>query len=202
MPPADIGKKEFSSSGSSPAARPRAMKRKIIGSLAVALGVLVLVVWSRPDSFHVERSVVVAAPAEVAFAQVNDFRAWRAWSPYEELDPNMQRDYGPATYAWRGDGKVGAGKMTRETSESPSRIAIRLDFEKPMKATNVATFSFAPTGDGRTKVTWAMDGQQCFVGKAASLFFDMDKMVGGDFEKGLASLKRVVEDNKDALTTN
>lgn len=83
--------------------------------------------------------------------------------------------------------------MTRERSEAGKLVGIRLDFEKPMKATNAATFSFAPAGDGKTKVTWAMDGQHCFVRKAMALVFDMDKMVGDDFERGLASLRSVVE---------
>ena len=174
------------------------MVRKILIGIAAAVVLFVVVVLTRPASFHIERSTTIAAPAENAFAQVNDFHKWAGWSPWEKLDPQMKKTFDGApmgvgsVYAWTGNGKVGEGRMTIEKSEKPSLIAIKLEFMKPFAATNASTFTFVPAPGG-TKLTWAMDGQHNFVGKAASMFMDMDKMVGGDFEKGLAALKAAAE---------
>jgi len=175
------------------------MLRKIVIGAAVVVTTFVGVVATRPAHFHVERSAVIEAAPESAYARVEDFRAWTAWSPYEKLDANLQRTYEGraagvgAAYAWSGE-KAGAGRMTITGAERPSRIDIRLEFVKPFACTNTASFTFVPTGAG-TKVTWSMDGENGFLAKAASLFFDMDKLVGGDFERGLAALK--VEAEKD-----
>src|SRR5262249_18271059 len=142
--------------------------------------------------------ITIVAPPERAFTQVNDFRAWPTWSPYENKDPQMKRTlsvvpYGQgATYAWAGNNDVGEGRMTIVESTEPSRIAIRLEFLKPFAATNTATFTFVPGPDG-TRVTWAMDGHNGFVGKAISLVMDMDKIVGDDFQRGLVNLKTITE---------
>jgi hypothetical protein len=171
---------------------------KILIGILVILAVFAVIVATRPATFHIERSVVVSAPPALPFARVNDFHRWAEWSPYEKLDPNLKKTYeGPAagvgaTYSWVGDNKVGEGKMTIEKSNEPSVIGIKLQFFKPFAATNVGTFTFAPVADG-TKVTWAMDGENSFGGKAAGLFMDMDKLVGTDFEKGLATLKALSE---------
>ena len=174
------------------------MVSKALVGIAAVVVLFVLLMATRPATFHVERSITIAAPAESAFAQVNDFHAWRAWSPYEKLDPEMTRTYsGPASgagasYAWAGSGKVGEGRMTIEKSDAPSLVSIKLEFTKPFAATNAATFTFAPVPEG-TRVTWAMDGRNNFAAKAMQLLIDMDKMVGGDFERGLAALKSVAE---------
>jgi len=174
------------------------MFRKIAAGVAAVIVLFVIVVATRPSKFHVERSIDMAAPPQFAYAQVNDFRSWAEWSPYEKLDPHMQRTYeGPragvgAVYGWSSEGKAGAGRMTIQKSEKPSVVTIQLEFLKPMKATDVATFTFAPTAAG-TKATWEMDGDMNFVSKAFSLFVDMDKMIGGDFERGLVSLKAIAE---------
>ena len=173
------------------------MLRKILIGVAAVIVVFVVVVATRPAAFHIERSTSMAAPPDVVFAQVNDFHAWSAWSPWEKLDPQLKRSYEGATsgvgavYAWTGNDKVGEGRMTIEKS-SPSLVAIKLEFIKPFTATNAATFTLAPAPDG-TKVTWAMDGNNGFMAKAASMFMDMDKMVGDDFERGLAAMKTVAE---------
>ena len=174
------------------------MVRKILIGVAAVIVLLLLVILTRPSTFHVERSITIAAPPENAFAQVNDFRAWPAWSPWEKLDPQMKRSHegSPAgvgaKYAWVGNDQVGEGRMTIEKSEKPSIVGIKLEFLKPFEATNSTTFTFAPTPQG-SKVTWAMDGENGFVAKAMSLFMDMDKMIGADFEKGLASMKGIAE---------
>jgi hypothetical protein len=174
------------------------MARKILIGVAALIVLLVIVILTRPATFHIERSNTMSAPPESAFAQVNDFRAWPAWSPWEKLDPQMKKTFeGPpagvgAKYAWTGNDKVGEGRMTMEKSEKPSTIGIKLEFLKPFEATNDTTFTFAPAAGG-SKVTWAMDGENTFMGKAASLFMDMDKMLGADFEKGLAAMKTAAE---------
>ncbi len=173
------------------------MLKKILIGLGAAFAGLLVVIAFQPATFHIERSIAVAAPPTAAFAQVNDFHAWGKWSPWEKLDPGMKRTYeGPssgvgAKYAWVGSKEVGEGRMTIEQSD-PSRIAIKLEFLKPFAATNIATFSFAPANQG-TKVTWAMDGKNDFMGKAFHLFMDMETMIGPDFEKGLADLKTAAE---------
>src|SRR5882757_5057016 len=174
------------------------MLRKILIGVAAVIVVFVVVVATRPAAFHIERSASVAAPPEVVFAQVNDFHAWSAWSPWEKLDPQLKRSYegaaaGPGSmYGWTGNDKVGEGRMTIEKSDKPSLVVIKLEFLKPFAATNTATFTFDRAPEG-TKVTWAMDGTNNFMAKAASLFMDMDKMIGGDFDRGLAAMKTVAE---------
>jgi hypothetical protein len=170
------------------------LKKIGIGVGGAAL-VLVAVIATRPDHFHLERSAIIAAPADVAFARVNDFHAWQSWSPYEKYDPAMARSYeGPqsglgAAYGWKGNKDIGEGKMTIVESKASSKVAIKLEFLKPFECTNDATFTFVPQSDGTTKVTWAMDGKNGFLSKAMSLVFDADKYVGADFERGLAALK-------------
>ncbi|HEV8269019.1 MAG TPA: SRPBCC family protein, partial [Thermoanaerobaculia bacterium] len=129
-----------------------------------------------------------------------DFHKWEAWSPWEKIDPTMKRDIGGApsgkgaVYAWEGKGKAGAGRM-EITDVSPSKVSIKLDFLKPMKSSNTVDFTLRPQNDPApaTNVTWEMNGPMLFAGKVMSLFFDMDKMVGKDFEAGLANLKAAAE---------
>jgi carbon monoxide dehydrogenase subunit G len=174
------------------------MARKILIGVAAVIVLFAIVVATRPAKFHIERSTTISAPPENAFAQVNDFHAWAAWSPWEKMDPDMKKAFAGApagvgaVYGWSGNDKVGEGRMTIERSEKPSTVAIKLEFMKPFAATNTATFTFARAGED-TKATWAMDGENNFVAKAASMFMDMDKMVGDDFERGLASMKRAAE---------
>jgi hypothetical protein len=173
------------------------MLKKILIGLGAGVGALLVVIALQPATFHIERSITTTAPPAAALAQVNDFHAWSKWSPWEKLDPGMQRTYeGPtsgvgAKYAWLGNKQVGEGRMTIEQSE-PSRVVVKLEFLKPFAATNTATFSFAKVDDG-SQVTWAMDGKNDFMGKAFHLFMDMEKMIGPDFEQGLASLKVAAE---------
>jgi uncharacterized protein YndB with AHSA1/START domain len=182
------------------------MVRKILLGVAAAVVLFVIVVTTRPSAFHVERSVTIDAPPEAAFARVNDFRAWGAWSPYEKLDPQLKRTFegapsgAGAVYSWVGNDKVGEGRMTIEESDKPSRVALKLELLRPCNTTNAVTFTFAPSPEG-TKVTWAMDGQCNFFAKAASLFLDLDKLVGADFERGLAALKAESESGSKAAET-
>jgi hypothetical protein len=167
---------------------------KILIVLAVVIVLLVLVVASRPSTFRVVRTITIAAPAELPFERVNDFRSWSTWSPWDKKDPQMKRTYGEktagvgGTYAWAGNGSVGEGKMTIERSDRPSLVGIKLEFFKPFSGTNAATIAFAPVPEG-TKVTWTMDGKYNFITKGMSLVMNMDKMIGNDFEAGLAAIK-------------
>ncbi len=170
---------------------------KILASGAAATALLAGFVASRPSEFHIERSIDVAAPPERVKAQVNDFHAWTAWSPYEKKDPGMKRTYSGApsgegsSYAWQGNADVGEGRMTIERT-SATETRFRLEFLKPFAGTSTATYTFLPAAGG-TRVTWAMDGEAGFLTKAFHLFFDMDALVGKDFEQGLAALKTTAE---------
>jgi dipeptidyl aminopeptidase/acylaminoacyl peptidase len=174
------------------------MFQKILLGLAVAIVALAGFISTRPAAFSVERSVTIQAPADIAFAQVNDFHRWGAWSPWDKMDPHMTRAYTgadaglDAVYEWSGNDKVGQGRMTIQESKPSELVRIRLEFLKPFETTNTTTFAFAPAGNGVT-VTWRMEGKNGFMGKAFSLVMDMDKMVGKDFESGLASMKKVAE---------
>jgi len=149
-------------------------------------------------TFRVERSFDIAAPAEKIYPLIADFRAWTQWSPYENRDPNLRRTYGAvtnglgATYAWEGNKNVGSGKMEILQASPPSRIVIDLQFLKPFKAHNQAEFTLQPNGN-TTRVSWAMTGPASLMMRVMGLFMNMDKMIGRDFEAGLAKLKSVTE---------
>ena len=175
-----------------------AMLKKILIALALIVIVFLIVVAMQPADFRITRSATIAAAPAAVFAQVNDFHKWEAWSPWAKLDPAMRTSYGGpaegpgAIYTWSGNSQVGAGRMTITESHPPDVILIKLDFLKPIAATNTAEFAFKPES-GQTGVTWTMTGTNNFVGKAVCLFMSMDKMVGGDFEKGLAQMKALLE---------
>lgn len=170
---------------------------KVIAGLflvfVAAIGTLLVVVAMRPDKFHIERSAQVKVPPATVFPLVNDFHGWTEWSPWDKLDPNLKRTYSReesgkgAVYAWAGNDEVGEGKMTILESKPDELVVIKLEFLKPFAATNRATFKLA-AADGGTHVTWSMDGNNNFMGKAIQLIMDMDKIVGKDFETGLANL--------------
>jgi uncharacterized protein YndB with AHSA1/START domain len=171
------------------------MVKKILIGLGVIIVVLCIVIATRPDTVHIERSANVSAPPETVFALVNDFHKWAQWAPWDKLDPAMKKNYegGPgmgAKYHWVGNDQVGEGRMTITESQPPSKIVIKLEFIKPFEANNVTTFTIAPGPKG-SQVVWAMDGQQNFMSKAFGLFMDMDAMVGKDFEAGLAALDQL-----------
>lgn len=174
------------------------MFKKILLSLAAIIVVFVVVVAMQPSEFRIVRSATISVPASEVFAKVNDFHNWEAWSPWEELDPAMRKNYEGAPagtgaiYAWAGNSKVGEGRMTITESRPNDLITIKLEFLKPFAATNTAEFTFKPEGN-QTAVTWSMFGENNFMSKAFGLFMNMDKMVGTDFEKGLAQMKAVAE---------
>lgn len=169
------------------------MLKKIALALVVILAVLVVVIATRPAEFRLSRSRTIQAPPELAHSYVNDFHRWQAWSPWEKLDPGMKRAHSGApsgtgaVYHWAGNRDVGEGRMTITDSQPARTVTIRLEFLKPFAATHTTQFDLAPSGTG-THVTWTMTGHNNFLAKAFSLVMDMEKMVGPDFEKGLANL--------------
>ena len=173
------------------------MLLKIALALAVLVIAFLVTAALSPKTFRVARSATLPAPPAAVFPHVNDFRAWQGWSPWEKLDPDLQRTYeGPAagvgaSYAWTGNNKVGAGRMTITESRPHELIRLRLEFLKPFAATNTADLTFTPAGEGRTTVTWTMNGETNFICRGLPPFMNMDKMIGASFEQGLASLGQV-----------
>ncbi len=169
----------------------------LIGAGTVVAGILGYAA-TRPDQFRVERSTRIDAPPDKVFATISDFHQWASWSPWEEIDPNMNRTYSGATsgkgavYEWRGNKKVGEGRMEITTATPSQLVVIKLDFLKPFETHNTVELTLTPSGNG-TNVTWAMSGASPFFMKVMCVFVSMDKMVGKDFEKGLARLKAHVE---------
>jgi len=174
------------------------MFKKVLIVVAVIIVVFLIVVALQPAEYSVTRSATVAAPAENVFAQVNEPKKWEAWNPWGKIDPAMKLTYtGPASgvgaaYAWVGNNEVGEGRMTITESRPPERILFNLEFLKPMAGGSITEFTFKPAGN-QTTVTWTMTGKNNFIGKAFCMFMNMDKMFGGQFEKGLADLKTVAE---------
>jgi len=174
------------------------MLKNTLIALFVIIAGLVVIIAMQPSDFRVVRAISINAPAATVFEQVNDFHKWDGWSPWAKRDPNMKQSHegAPARvggmYSWSGNDQVGEGRMTLTESRPSERIRIKLEFLKPFAATNIAEFDFKPDGN-QTAVTWSMFGTNNFIAKAFGLFMNMDKMVGGDFEKGLAQLKSVAE---------
>jgi uncharacterized protein YndB with AHSA1/START domain len=168
------------------------------GVLAVAIAGLLIVASTQPDSFRLERRATIKAPPDKLYAQVEDFRRWTGWSPWENKDPNLKRNYAGASagkgavYEWSGDSSVGRGRMEIVDAVPASKLAIRLNFLSPFEAHNMAEFTFTPTAEG-TSVTWAMFGPQPFVSKVMTTLWSLDRMVGPEFDTGLANLRKLAE---------
>jgi len=172
----------------------------IVLALAVA-GVLGFAA-SKPDRFEIRRAASVNAPPEKIFPLINDLHAQASWSPFEK-DPNMKRMHSGApegkgaVYEWDGNREVGAGRISIKDS-TPSRIMLDLEMTRPFAARNEVEFTLVPNGGNTTIVTWAMRGPQPFLGKVINLFIDCEKMVGKQFEQGLANLKAIAEGTRQA----
>lgn len=172
---------------------------KIISLAVVAVvGAFLVYAATRPDSFRVERTVTINAPPERIFPLINDFQRWGAWSPFEKKDPGMKRTMSGASsgkgavYEWDGNKEIGQGRMEIVESVPPSRITLTLDFTRPFEAHNIVDFTLEPRGNS-TQVTWAIHGPSPFISKVMGIVFNVDKMIGQDFEAGLAALKTVSE---------
>ncbi|MEA2884524.1 MAG: hypothetical protein QOH32_3780 [Bradyrhizobium sp.] len=166
--------------------------------LALAIAVVLVLASRKPNTFRVQRGATIDAPPERIFPLISDFHQWRAWSPWEDRDPGLQRSYsGPASgegavYQWKGNRNVGAGRMEILDAPPPHRIVIKLDFIAPFEGHNTAEFTLSPQG-GSTNVTWLMHGPAPLLSKVMQVFINMDEMIGKDFAAGLARLKRTAE---------
>jgi uncharacterized protein YndB with AHSA1/START domain len=166
--------------------------------LAIAIAVVLILAAAKPDTFRVMRATTVRAPPEEIFPLINDFHQWATWSPYENRDPAMKRSFSGAesgrgaVYAWDGNNNVGSGRMEILEASAPSKIVIKLDFFKPFEGHNTAVFTMLPQGDG-TDVTWLMQGPATLVSRLMQVFMNLDRMMGKDFQAGLANLKRLTE---------
>src|ERR1700677_2836441 len=175
----------------------------ILLALAFIIILLAVILIGQPNEFTVSRWTKIAAPPEQVFPHVNELRNWEAWNPWGKLDPNCQMTYdGPpagtgASYAWAGNNKIGAGRGTITQSVPDQLVPLKLEFLKPMTATNTAEFTFQADGS-QTIVTWTMFGKNSFGGKVFGLFMNCEKMCGNQFEKGLANMKALVETDKTA----
>lgn len=175
---------------------------KIIAGVAIvlvlAIAFVLVLAATKPDTFRIERSATINAPPEKIFAVLSDFRRWTGWSPWENKDPAMKRSYSGAdrgkgaVYGWEGDKNVGTGRMEIVEANTPSKLVIKLDFLKPFEAHNTAEFTMLPQGNA-TSVHWVMHGPSNFMSKVMHVFMNIEKMVGKDFEAGLANLKRLTE---------
>jgi uncharacterized protein YndB with AHSA1/START domain len=170
----------------------------IILVVAIIVVAVLVIAARRPNSFAVQRSLTMRAAAAAIYPLIADFREWPRWSPWERLDPAMKRTLSGAergtgaVYAWEGSSKVGAGRMEIRDVAPPSKVVIQLDFIKPFEGHNVTEFALVPQGDA-TDVQWTMRGPATFVMKLMGVFTDLDRMIGRDFERGLANLKAEVE---------
>ncbi len=166
--------------------------------LALAVAIVLVVAANKPGTFRVQRSLAIKAPPENVFPLVDDFHLWGRWSPWEAKDPAMKRTFSGtasgkgAVYAWDGNKNVGSGRMEILESAAPSTIVIKLDFFKPFEGHNTAEFTLSPQA-GATIVNWVMHGPAPFMSKVMQVFINLDRMIGKDFEQGLANLKTVAE---------
>jgi uncharacterized protein YndB with AHSA1/START domain len=170
--------------------------------LALSIAGVLIVASMRPDTFRVQRSIDINAPADKIYPLINDYKHWASWSPYENVDPQMKRTFSGAPsgkgaiYEWNGNKNVGRGRMEIIDAVPSSKIGIKLDFFSPFEAHNIAEFTMLPKGEATnvtTHVTWAMHGPVPFLAKIMHMIFSMDRMVGGQFEQGLANMKAVAE---------
>ena len=174
------------------------MIKKTLSAFAIIILVLAVIVALQPPEFRIARSITIATPPAVVFAQVDDFHKWQAWNPWGKVDPAMKQTYEGAPsgtgaiYTWAGNNEVGEGRMTITESRPTDLIRVKLEFLKPFAATHTADFTFKPAGN-QTLVTWSMFGEKNFMAKAVHLVMNMDKMIGGQFEKGLADMKSAAE---------
>jgi hypothetical protein len=166
--------------------------------LAIVIAAVLILAAAKPDRFSVERAIGVKAPPETIFPLINDFRRWRSWSPYEDRDPALKRSYSGAesgkgaVYAWEGNRNVGSGRMEILQASVPTTIVIKLDFLRPFEGHNTAEFTMLPQGD-TTRLTWKMHGPAPLMSRVMQVFMDLDRMIGKDFEVGLANLKKFTE---------
>jgi hypothetical protein len=181
-----------------PPPRKRSILKIALCSILGLVAIFLVVVALQPADFRVERTGLIDAPAAIVFDEVNDFHRWQAWSPWAKLDPKAKNDFSGqakgkgAKFSWSGNAQVGEGSMTILESQPNELVKIELHFERPFRDTSTAQFAFKPQ-DGKIAVTWSMFGHKNFIAKGMCMFMNMDKMLGGEFEKGLVQMKAAAE---------
>lgn len=174
------------------------MLKIVVIVIVVLIAALLIYAATKPDTFRVQRSISIKAPAEKIFAILSDFRQSESWSPYEKKDPTMKRTFSAAAsgkgavYEFAGNKEVGKGRLLITDTVPSSKITIVLDIVEPFEAHNIVEYTLDPKG-GATDVTWGMTGQSPYIAKVICIFMNMDRMIGKDFEAGLANLKAVAE---------
>jgi Polyketide cyclase / dehydrase and lipid transport len=169
----------------------------LIVLVAVAASLLYAFV-QKPAFSTVREAEFNASPAKI-YANINDFHKWSAWSPWEKMDPDLKRNFsGPesgigAKYGWTGNKKVGEGMMETTHSTPDKSMQLDLHFIKPFKASHITEFTLTPIANGGTRMKWEMRGERPFGMRIFGLFMNLDKLIGKDFEKGMANLKAIVE---------
>jgi hypothetical protein len=177
----------------------------LIGAVALGGLVVLALALSKPDEIFVERQASIGAPPSVVYGYINDLHRFTEWSPWQKRDPEMKMAFeGPesgsgASYSWRGNSNVGSGKLTIIDTTPDTKVEMRLEFSEPFVATNHVRFRLTPTAEG-TRVSWAMTGTNDFLSKLLAVFIDTDRMLGRDFEAGLAGLKQLAEGSAAAPT--
>jgi hypothetical protein len=176
------------------------MVKKVLLALVVLIVGFVAYAKTRPDSYHVERSTTIHAPADLVYAHLADLKSFGEWSPWDKRDPNMKKTYSASTtgvgasYSWQGNKEVGTGKMTITEAKPPTQVREKLEFIEPFASIADVGFDVVPAGTDQVKATWSMDGDSSkLLVKAMGVFMNMDKMIGKDFDDGMANLKRIVE---------
>lgn len=176
------------------------MVKILFTTIGIAVGAILLYAATRPDSFHIERTVLIDAAPDAIYPYMSDFHKGRLWVPYETRDPNMKRTFsGPdngkgAIYEFEGNENVGKGRLEIVEAMAPSRVVLTLDMIEPMEGHNRVEYKIEPVGNG-SRVSWSMRGACNYMGKLGGIFINTDKMIGNDFAAGLASLKSLVESN-------
>jgi len=177
--------------------------KKILLALLAVIVLFAIYVATRPNTYRIERASTIAASPATLYPMIADFHRWPEWSPFEKLDPQMKRELSGAqsgvgaVYAWAGNKDAGEGRMTITEATPDQDVTIRLEFLKPIPGSSTARFALGPA-EGGTQVRWIMEGDHNFVSKAMCVFVSMDKMMGGDFEKGLAQMKTAAEASEAA----
>jgi hypothetical protein len=173
------------------------MLKKILGVIVLAIAAVLIYAATKPDTFTLQRSAAIAAPPDKIFPLINDVLAFNTWNPYALKDPASKMAYeGPASgvgaaYSWDSE-QLGAGRMEITEAAAPSRVQAKLEFKRPFATTNRVEFTLQPQG-AQTQVTWAMSGPMPYLSKLMTTFVSMERMVGPDFEAGLANLKAMAE---------
>ncbi len=164
--------------------------------MVAAIAVFLVYAAMQPDTFSVSRTARIQAPADKIFPLIDDLKVMNTWNPFVKDDPKTVLKYsGPDRGAGAmnefGGGSSGAGRIAIIESQTPSRVVMQLDMTAPISASNRVEFVLTPNGTG-TDVTWSMTGRQSYPGKMIHAVMG-ERMVGGAFERGLASLKALAE---------